>query len=495
MNTSSLRFRLSAWYAAMMGICLTVTGASLYFGLERYLEWSLRKQLGDQAHVIGDNFLRLVNTKGEHWVIDEVNDYAPEINGRFIRVVRADGSVMYQSGPPKDESFDPAEVPIFSGNQQAGALVGATIHGKKPVVLERYALEVDGGTYRVETGAPYAGIERVLHGVLLIFLVGMPAVVALAILGGALIVRRGLKHVNAITQQAERISSRTFGERLPVPKTGDEIESLAISLNRMISRLEEAFDHINRFTADVSHELRTPLAILRGELEAVARGRRLSPDLLDAIGSMLEEVERLTRIVDHLLQISRLDAGEVLPKPVVNLSELAESTIEETRLMAEEKAIKVEKGLRPDVLVEGDPLRLQQLIANLLDNAIKYTPDGGRVVIAVSAVDKCAQLTVADNGVGIPPDSVARVFERFYRADKARARNTGGAGLGLSIVKAICTAHGGTIGVTSTEGRGSIFTVKLPLVSASGPATRPAYSSAIASAERGNAPRKPLAHT
>jgi heavy metal sensor kinase len=463
MKLRSLRLRLSAWYAGMMVLCLTVAGASVYIGLGRYLEWSLRKQLGDQARAIGDNLLRQVEARGEQWVIAEVNDYAPEINGRFIRLVRPDGSVMYQSGPPKDESFDPADIPTNSKDQRPGTLVGTTQGGMKPVVLERYALRADGGTYRVETGAPYAGIEGVLHGVLLIFLIGMPLVVAAAAIGGIFIVRQGLVPIQAITQQAEGISSRTFGERLPVPRTGDEIESLAISLNRMISRLEEAFEHINHFTADVSHELRTPLAILRGELEAVARRRGLPPDLLDTMGSALEEVERLTRIIDHLLLISRLDAGQVLPKTPVNLGELASATIEEARLMAEEKSITIAERLQPNVWVEGDRLRLQQVIVNLLGNAIKYTPENGRVVVTVDA-ETHARVTVEDNGVGIPSDSVPHVFDRFYRADKARARDTGGAGLGLSIVKAICAAHGGEVSVSSKEGSGSRFTVELPLV-------------------------------
>src|SRR5690349_14706621 len=153
MRMRSLRFRLSAWYAAMMAVCLTLAGASLYLGLARYLEWSLRKELGDQARVIAENLLRQVTTQGEHWVIAEGDDYAPEINGRFIRLVRPDGSVMYQSGPPKDQSFDPASIPMGSASLPTGSLEGATIGGTRPVVLERYAFKVDGGSYRIETGA------------------------------------------------------------------------------------------------------------------------------------------------------------------------------------------------------------------------------------------------------------------------------------------------------------------------------------------------------
>lgn len=470
MKWHSLRFRLSAWYAGMMVLCLTVAGVSIYLGLERYLEWSLRKQLGDQARAIGENLVSHINIKGEAWVIEEVKDYAPEINGRFIRVVRPNRSVVYQSGIPRDNSFDPADIPVRSDNQAPGTLVGTTGGGTRLVILEQYTIRTADGAYRVETGAPYAGIERVLQGVLLIFLIGMPLAVAAAAIGGAVIVRHGLAPIQAITQQAEGISSRNFGERLPVVRTGDEIESLGISLNRMISRLEEAFEHINHFTADVSHELRTPLGILRAELEGVARRRDLTADLLDTMGSALEEVQRLSRIVDHLLLISRLDAGEVLPKTIVNLGELANATVEEARILAEEKSIAIAEQLQPDVWVEGDRLRLQQVIVNLLDNAIKYTPKGGRVVVTVNGGTH-AQITVADNGVGISSESSPHVFDRFYRADKARARETGGAGLGLSIVKAICSAHEGSISVISSEGSGSVFTVELPLASLRGSAT------------------------
>ncbi len=478
MTTHSLRFRLSLWYASLLGVCLLLSGASLYIGLERYLVLSLRKELGDQARAIGENLLRQVDKQGEHWVIDEVEDYAPEIYGRFIRIVRPDGSVMYQSGPPRDRSFDPAMIPVPPpGPRAADAEI---VKANTPLVLELFALEpAGGGTYLVETGAPYAGIQRVLHGLLVIFLIGMPAVVAAAIAGGYFIVRKGLGPVNAITRQAERISSRTFSERLPVPQTGDEIQSLSISLNRMIARLEEAFEHINRFSADVSHELRTPLAIMRGELEAAAQLRHLPPELLELVGSTLEEIDRLSRIIDHLLIISRLDAGEVLPKSPVNLGDLVASTVEQLHLLADERSIAIEQDVTPAVLVSGDPLRLQQMVVNLLDNAIKYTPEGGRVKVNVARNGSVAILAVADTGIGIPAESMPHVFDRFYRADKARTRDTGGAGLGLSIVKAICSAHGGKVSVSSSEGIGSTFTLELPFRSESEMLAGPSSPNAV----------------
>ena len=231
-----------------------------------------------------------------------------------------------------------------------------------------------------------------------------------------------------------------------------------------MGRLEDAFQHISRFSADVSHELRTPLTILRGELEAAVQNERLAPEFLDLIGSALEETERLRTIVEQLLATSRLDAGDVhMQMARLDLGQLATSTAEQMRLLAEEKSITFGFDSGAGVEVEGDPSRLQQLVVNLLDNAIRYTGEGGRISVSTTRHGEWAILAVADSGAGIPPESLPYVFERFYRADKARTRYSGGSGLGLSIVKAICTAHHGEIDISSTEGIGTRVTVLLPL--------------------------------
>lgn len=236
-----------------------------------------------------------------------------------------------------------------------------------------------------------------------------------------------------------------------------------MSLNRMIERLDDAFQHINRFSADASHELRTPLTILQLELEGIAQDHRRDTALGDQIGSALEETHRMSRIVESLLAISRLDAGEVkMDKTRLDLGELATSTADEMRLLAEEKSIHLRTHAALRVHVEGDRTRLQQVIVNLIDNAIKYTQDGGTVEIHVGQEENAAILEVSDNGPGIPAHALPHVFERFYRADKARSRASGGAGLGLSIVKAICAAHNAEVKVSSGEGRGSCFRVELP---------------------------------
>ena len=269
----------------------------------------------------------------------------------------------------------------------------------------------------VESGAPYNQIEVVLHGLLRTFAIYMPFVVSLAVAGGYWLMRRSLAPVDEITKRAEGITSTNLSERLPVIRTGDELERLSMSLNRMIERLDEAFQHINRFSADASHELRTPLTILQLELEGMAQDHRRDAALVDQMGSALEETHRMSRIVESLFAISRLDAGEVkMDKTRLDLGDLAASTADEMRLLAEEKSIRLRTHAAVSIQVEGDRTRLQQVIVNLIDNAIKYTQEGGKVEISVGQEGNTAVLEVSDNGPGIPahalPSCVRAILPR-----------------------------------------------------------------------------------
>jgi signal transduction histidine kinase len=243
------------------------------------------------------------------------------------------------------------------------------------------------------------------------------------------------------------------------------LERLSIALNHMIERLDAAFRHSRRFVADASHELRTPLTALRGELESLVQYAQPTPDWRDRLGSALEEVGRLANIVEGLFAISRLDAGEAAAEWVrFDLAQLASAAADQMGLLAEDKKIQVTCAAALGVWVEGDRARLKQVVVNLLDNAIKYTPEHGAIGLTVKTEDSKAVLEVEDNGIGIPPEALPRVFERFFRVDPARSREQGGAGLGLSIVKSICVAHQGRVEATSTPGHGSRFRVELPLV-------------------------------
>jgi len=289
----------------------------------------------------------------------------------------------------------------------------------------------------------------------------------LTVLGGYLVAQRALHPVDKIIRAAEQISSHNLSERLPVPNTRDELERLSTALNNMIRRLEESFQHTQRFLADASHELRTPLTILQAELESILGRIGNNDELRDVAASALEELERLRNIVESLFALSRLDAGEAMNKSEsFDLGELVTSTADQMSLLAEDKRLSIKCHAPEPLMVLGDRARLKQVAVNLLDNAIKYTPAGGEIHVRTAARDDRAVLEVSDNGIGIPEEALPHVFERFYRVDKARSRQLGGAGLGLSIVKSICVAHSGRVEVDSKEGQGSSFRVELPLATA-----------------------------
>jgi heavy metal sensor kinase len=455
---------MTVWYAGLLAGCLMLFGLATYLGLQRYLHHTMIESLAAQAQQISE-LLKNVDASGDQYVIDEIEEhFAPESRSRFIRVTRPDSSTLFESGPPQDRSFDPAQLPRAQ-LQNTERIRKTSISGDYDLVI--YAAtgpSPTGGHYLIEAGVPDKDIEVVLRGLLLGLSLALPLVICVSIGGGYLLMRRALLPIQEVAHRAELISSHNLNERLPLPGTGDELEGLTLSLNRMIERIENAFQHISRFTADASHELRTPLTALRGELEAIAQSRRLPEEARETIGSALEETERLSKIVQGLLSVSRLDAGEAeMERVTLNLSDLVASTAEQMRLLAEDKNISLSFSAKEKVLVEGDRARLKQVVVNLLDNAVTYTPPGGRIQLLVRIDDGRAVLEVEDNGAGIPKDSLPHIFERFYRADKARSRRMGGTGLGLSIVQAICSAHGGEVQADSVEGQGSLFTVRFPL--------------------------------
>jgi signal transduction histidine kinase len=277
---------------------------------------------------------------------------------------------------------------------------------------------------------------------------------------------RPLRPVVVLTEQAEHVGRKELGERLPIIPTGDELERLSLALNRMIERLETALTHNHRFSADASHELRTPLTIIRGELESLIQMPSLPTVVMEGIGSALEESNRMAKIVNSLMTISRLDCGgEQIEHAPVDLVEVVAVTLDHMSLLAEEKHISLRFDAGAPIYVTGDSMRLKQIVVNLIDNAIKYTPFVGDVGVSVTAEQKKAILKVSDTGIGIPAVSLPLVFNRFYRADQARSRESGGTGLGLSIVKAICDVHEGEAFVESIDGRGTTFRIELPLLS------------------------------
>ena len=466
MNTKSLRFRITLWYVGLLATALLMFGSAVYFGLERLLNQQLNESLVKQARTIGDEILVDFASRGTHYAVTEIDEsYEPEVNASFIRVTQESGGFTYVSPSPRDGSFDSAKIASASDEDRNGYPPRLIPGDGRPMVIQGLRYETpSGNAFLIETGAPYQLIAAQLRSARLAMILGIPVFLLLAVAGGLVLVRKSLQPLRAITEQAERISSENISQRLPVAHTGDEVERLSLSLNKMIERLEQAIQHISRFSADVSHELRTPLTILRGELETLAQQRSGDPESIEMIGNSLEEIDRLGHIVDQLLVISRLDAGQAgIERVPVDLGRLAEVTAEQMRLLSDEKSIAVKFSIEPGVLVSGDRMRLKQILVNLLDNAIKYVPDKGTIEVSVCAEAGRGLLAVSDTGIGISPTELPFVFDRFYRADKARRRATGGAGLGLSIVKAIALAHDGKVSVISTEGVGTRVSIELPL--------------------------------
>lgn len=460
LNPRSIRFRMTAWYVGVLTICLALFGAGIYAGLARYLISAARASLRQEAQAIGESLLFDYDQRGPSYIRKEMSeDYAPEIKDRFIRVTLSSGVVLYQSGAPRDGSFDPAGVPRLIPFQ-IGSRTEQTSSGRILIESVWYRSPA-GNRFFIENGMPESSIDRILRGLLWSLGLAFPVVVAGAAFGGYWIMRRSLGQVNEITRQAEQITSRNLGQRIPTVRSGDEIERLSTALNHMIARLEGAFHHINRFSADASHELRTPLTIIRGELESLVRERHSHEETLETLGSSLEEVDRLTRIVDDLLAISRLDAGETsLEQLPVDLSGLASATVEQMKILAEEKTISLHFQSDGPVEVFGDRWRLRQVIVNLVANAIKYTRPDGTINVAVASQSGKAILEVIDNGIGIAPEDLPHVFERFYIGNRSRSRELGGTGLGLPIVKAICTAHQAEIFVSSQPSVGTAIRVE-----------------------------------
>jgi heavy metal sensor kinase len=466
MNIRSISFRLVVWYASLLTVIFLLLCALLYLDLRRFLENDLREAQSRRARQIANTLLVHVKQTGEAAVASQTKAwYDPEINDRFIRITRADGTLVYVSGLPKDGSFDPAEVPIFPPSPQPEFSHKLKLSGGSTLLVAALNFKSLGNPdYRVEFGALLDPVETMLNHLFLQLALGLPLAVIIITAGGYLLVRRALTPVAQITRAAERITQHNLNDRLPVSRTGDELERLSVSLNRMITRLDEALQNSQRFVADASHDLRTPLTILRGELESFAEDARLESELRDRAGSMLEEVVHLGKIVEQLFTLSRLDAGEAQTEwTSFDLSELARTTAEQMGLLAEDKGIAIACNASQPVPVKGNQVRLKQVVVNLLDNAIKYTPEKGAIQLRVLASNRLAVLEVEDNGLGIPPEALPHIFERFYRVDKTRSADSESAGLGLAIVKSICTAHGAEVTVQSTIGSGSCFRVKLPL--------------------------------
>jgi heavy metal sensor kinase len=307
-------------------------------------------------------------------------------------------------------------------------------------------------------------VEEQLREILVVLVLGLPVIVGLAGVGGYVLARRALAPIDQLGAEARRITAERLHARVSVPNPADEIGRLAGVINGTLARLESSFDQLRRFTADASHELRTPLSVIRGIGEMGLRDPRTPGEYKDAIGSMLEEVDRLTRLVDTLLRLSRGDAGTVrLTREAVDLTDVARDVCTSLGVLAEERTQRLEVSGGSGAVVSADRLVLRDAITNVVDNAIKYGPPASTIDVHVETDREHVVLTVTDSGPGIAAEHRGRIFDRFYRVDEGRSREMGGTGLGLAIARWAVEVNGGTI-TAESHGSGSRFRITLPRI-------------------------------
>jgi heavy metal sensor kinase len=311
--------------------------------------------------------------------------------------------------------------------------------------------------------APLEEVDREMGLLRTALLLAVPGVLVVSGGWGYLMARKALAPMERLRRLTEDVTATRLDRRLPVADAHDELGRLTQTVNAMIARLEHSFAEVRRFTADASHELRTPLTVIRTEAEVALAKPLDGGEYRNLLSSILEECERLTRLTDQLLALAREDAGAGRPTlESLDLSAVVHGVVEDMRPLAEARGLGLRMEANGAAPVHGDALRLRQVFFNLVDNAIKYTPSGGEVAVRVDRRDGEAVVTVRDTGIGIPPEHLPRVFDRFYRVDKARSREHGGTGLGLSIAQSIVAAHGGRIELASAPGQGTTCTVTLP---------------------------------
>ena len=327
-------------------------------------------------------------------------------------------------------------------------------------------MQVGGNDFTAIAAEPLDGIEADLAAIRRALFLALPLILALAGAGGYWFAARNLAPLDSMAAQASRITGSNLDARLEIGDAAAELTTLAASFNELLTRIDESFEGMRRFVADASHELRTPIAVIRGEADVALANDRSAAEYREALAIILDESRRLSVLVDDLLHLARADAGSVKlrTQPFYWNDLLAECCRSMQSLAA---ARRIDLAYRaapdvPDIPFDGDEELLRRMTLNLLDNAIRYTPPGGQVSAELEARADGVLLRISDTGIGISPEAAPHVFERFFRADKARSRENGGFGLGLAIVKWIAESHRGVVELASQPGAGSVFTVMLP---------------------------------
>jgi heavy metal sensor kinase len=483
MHFRSLRFKLTLWYVLILGILLISFSGFLYFTLSKSLYRDVDEKLRSLAELIASESAS-PSSKFGFGTFDQALETSLNLRpiGKFIQVLDQSGNIGRKS-----DNLRNVQLPISLNalkNATKGSITFETNRalGNTPLRIITFpVIEDDHVTKIVQIASSLEEVEDALNTLFLILIIAVPLALMIAILGGQFLAHKALKPVDNITQTARMITSQNLNQRIAPVKMKDEISRLIETFNEMISRLDQSFRQVKQFSSDASHELKTPLTILKGEVEVTLRKERSLQEYQQTLKSNLEEINRMSQIVDDLLLLSRADGGEVgLNKEDINLSEIFNEVVTQMEMLAASRKLRLfASNHHQDIHMFGDALRIRELFINLIENGIKYTEQGGTIRVTLSKEyeplgrnspggtegekEEFAKIVVSDTGIGIAEEDQERIFNRFFRVDKARSREEGGSGLGLSICKWIIEAHQGEIRVESELGKGSSFIVKLPL--------------------------------
>jgi heavy metal sensor kinase len=441
----SVRARLTLWYAGALTLIVCIFAVGILLFVKARLYATLDTQLDREIATID----RIYREEP-----DELKDLASHWGVTLFRVDEG-GSIRYQTEAWEREG-------LARALQTGDAAPSST--WEAPNGRHYRIQQVSGSSYRVAAAIEETSLRDTLWTLIVILAAGIPFAVGLAIAGGYFLAARVLAPVGAMADKAREITAESLAERLPVDNAEDEFGRLATVFNDTLSRLQDAFERLRRFTADASHELRTPLTAMRSVGEVALRNTLDTDAYRDVIGSMLEEVDRLTRLVESLLTLTRADSGKIQLTPeILDLKALAGNVTDQLRVLADEKH--QELTLRAPIAIHAnaDAALLRQALMNLIHNAITYTPNGGAISVELKATNSGqAVIEVRDTGPGIPAAHRDRIFDRFYRLDAGRSREEGGVGLGLAIARWAIEVNGGRIQLASDRGAGSVFQVLLP---------------------------------
>jgi heavy metal sensor kinase len=457
LNVRSLRFRLAVWYFCTVAAICALAATGYWFSIRSELNHALDQGL--RYRLIGlREFLEDVEPGGDREIASRLNEISQL--GELYQVFDADGALIAQSRglarhgvpqrPPRELGFE--------------IRYGAGGTADFPLRLAWQKVRIGSHALILGVADPQRKFEGVLRAFTTVLLLSTPLILALATACGLWLGRRALAPVARITDDARAITETNLSARLAVPDSRDEMQQLSETLNDMLERIEKSFTRVKQFTADASHELRAPMTLIYTAAQYSLRRERSREELADSMQKILRESQRTTALIDDLLLLARGDAGkESAALTGMDAAPLLREAAEQATAMATAKDISVSLQLEADALpVRANEAQLRRLLLILIDNALKYTPPGGRVTIQGSSDPTEVKISVADTGAGISPDDLPHVFERFWRADKVRSREAGGTGLGLTIARQIAELHGAHLGVQSEIGRGSVFTVRLP---------------------------------